>query len=98
MRDKNGVPRKKLVTGKRVSTILKGKNLAGNIPEDLISLIEKAVAIDKHMKENPKDYSSKRGLQLTEAKIWRLVKYYKRTNKLPQDWKYNLETAKLLVK
>jgi small subunit ribosomal protein S15 len=42
--------------------------------------------------------SSKRGMQLIESKIRRLAKYYKREGKLPEDWAYNLEQAKLLVR
>src|SRR3989338_2145164 len=38
-----------------------------------------------------------RGLQLTESKIKRLVKYYKANGKLPQNWKYDREQAKLLI-
>jgi len=40
---------------------------------------------------------NKRSLQLTEAKISRLSKYYKKTGKLSKGWKYNPEKAKLLV-
>lgn len=35
--------------------------------------------------------------QLTESKILRLVRYYKRNSVLPDDWKYTLANAKLLV-
>jgi small subunit ribosomal protein S15 len=98
MRDQNGVPSIKLSTGKRVGAILEANEIKKDIPEDLINLIIRAVALDKHLKANPKDNSSKRGLQLTESKIRRLVKYYHRIGKLPKDWKYNLKTAKLLVK
>jgi small subunit ribosomal protein S15 len=98
MRDQNGVPNVKLSTGKRVGKILEKNKLGKELPEDLINLIIRAVALDKHLKANPKDTSSKRGLQLTESKIRRLIKYYKRTKKLPEDWKYNIKMAKLLVK
>jgi small subunit ribosomal protein S15 len=98
MRDQNGVPNVKLSTGKRISKILEENKLKKEIPEDLINLIIRAVALDKHLKANPKDASSKRGLQLTESKIRRLIKYYKRTKRLPEDWKYNIKMAKLLVK
>jgi small subunit ribosomal protein S15 len=98
MRDQHGVPNVKLSTGKRIDSILREKELGSDLPEDLLNLIIRAVALDKHLKANHKDRSSKRGLQLTESKIRRLVKYYKRTGRLPEDWKYNLKTAKLLVK
>ncbi len=98
MRDQHGIPSVKLSTDRRVSRILEEKDLTKELPEDIKNLMLKAVALDKHMKSNSKDTSSKRGLQLTEAKIRRLVKYYIRTKKLPSDWKYNINTAKLLVK
>ena len=49
------------------------------------------------MEKNKKDYVAKRGLQLTESKIKRLTKYYKRVGKLPENWKYDREKVKLLV-
>ncbi|HIQ50834.1 MAG TPA: 30S ribosomal protein S15, partial [Nautiliaceae bacterium] len=49
------------------------------------------------LENHPKDLHSKRGLQLIESKIKRLVKYYKRKKVLPENWKYTPEIAKLLV-
>ena len=98
LRDQHGIPSTKLLTGKKITKILEKKDFIKKIPEDLNNLIIRAVALDKHLKSNHKDMVSKRGLQLIEAKIRRLVKYYKRENKLPADWKYSLKTAKLLVK
>jgi len=63
----------------------------------LQNLIKRAVQIKKHLDSNKKDMVSKRGLQLTEAKIRRLAKYYKKTSKIDQTWKYDLERARLLV-
>jgi small subunit ribosomal protein S15 len=51
--------------------------------------MKRAVRVRKHLDEHPKDYHSKRGLQLIESKIHRLVKYYKREGILPPDWKYD---------
>ena len=50
------------------------------------------------MDKNKKDYTSKRGLELTESKIRRLAKFYKREGALPVDFKYDPDKAKLLVK
>lgn len=97
LRDQYGVPDVKLVTGKRISQILTEKKLIGDIPEDLMALIRKAVLIRKHLEDNHKDQPGKRGLILTESKIMRLAKYYKRTAKLPATWKYDPETIKLQV-
>lgn len=97
LRDQYGIPDVELATGKNITKILKEKNIEFKFPEDLENLLHKAVGLDTHLKENKKDLHNKRGLQLTEAKIRRLVKYYKRKGVLPADWKYTLGTAKLAI-
>ena len=56
---------------------------------------------EKHIKEFiaqlKKDMTAMRGLALTESKVRRVIKYYKSNDKLPEDWKYTREGAKLLV-
>jgi len=98
LRDQFAVPSVKVATGRTILQILEKHNLSPDIPEDLMSLIKTALSIKKHLDEHKHDYKNKRNLQLTEAKIRRLVKYYKRINRLPQDWKYDLSEAKLLIK
>jgi small subunit ribosomal protein S15 len=98
LRDQYGIPKVKEITGHRVSKILEAKNINDSIPEDLVSLMKKAVNLNKHLISNPKDLKNKRGLQLIEAKIKRLADYYKRNSKLPNNWFYSIETAELLVK
>ncbi|RPJ73923.1 MAG: 30S ribosomal protein S15, partial [Alphaproteobacteria bacterium] len=39
LRDRHGVPDAKLITGNKITTILKENNVAPNIPEDLTNLI-----------------------------------------------------------
>jgi small subunit ribosomal protein S15 len=95
LRDQYGIPSVKGVTGKSISQILKEKKLEPELPEDLMALIRKSVLLTKHLDTNKKDYSSKRGLQLTNSKIKRLVKHYKATAKLPSDWAYNPERFKM---
>ncbi len=97
LRDEYGVASVKLTTGKSIKKILEEKKLAPELPDDLMALMRKAVLIRKHMEENKKDMPGKRGLQLTESKIMRLAKYYKRTGALPADWKYDPERIKLYV-
>jgi len=97
LRDEYGVPSVKLVTGKSIKQILDSKKLLPELPEDMMALLRKAVLIRKHLAENKKDMPGKRGLQLTESKIFRLAKYYKRTNVLPAAWKYDPERIKLLI-
>jgi ribosomal protein S15P/S13E len=98
LRDQYGIPSVKTATQKRITDILKEKELSGEIPEDLLNLIRKSVMLRKHMLQNKKDFSAKRGYQLTVSKIRRLVHFYVKVGKLPQDWRYTPETAALLVK
>ncbi len=91
LRDQYGIPLVKQVTGKKITQILEEHGLAPEIPEDLANLIKRAMRVRRHLEEHPKDYHSKRGLELIESKIRRLVKYYKRVGKLPPDWEYKPE-------
>lgn len=96
LRDQYAVPDVKLATGKKISRILEGNNIKTEIPEDLRNLIHTALQLKKHIDDNKKDLKSKRNLQLTESKIRRLTDYYHGQNRLPKDWKYTLEQAKLM--
>ncbi len=97
LRDSYGIPDVKSITKKSISQILAEKKLLGEIPEDLMSVIKKNIQIRKHLEENRQDMVAKRGLQLADSRIRRLVKYYKRTSKLPADWKYDPEKIRLLI-
>lgn len=97
LRDQYGIPDVQVATDKSVTDIMEENDLALDIPEDLMALLEKAVNLNKHLKRNPKDISNKRGLQLVESKIRRLVKYYKEQEKLPDDWKYSIDKAEMLT-
>ncbi|RLI74212.1 30S ribosomal protein S15, partial [Archaeoglobales archaeon] len=89
LRDRYGIPSVKQVTGKKLLKILKEKGVEITIPEDLKALIKKALNLRKHTAVHKKDYHNIRGLQLIEAKIWRLSNYYKEKGVLPADWKYD---------
>lgn len=97
LRDNYGIPDVKTLTSKKIYQILKENKIVIDIPEDLKSLIKREIKILKHMETNKKDMPSKRGLQLTESKIRRLVKYYKKNGKLPSDWTYDRNRIKLLI-
>lgn len=97
LRDVYGIPNIKQVIGKNVTTILKEKNLLSKIPEDLMALIKKSIELRKHLESNKHDVPAKRGLELTESKIRKLVKYYKKTKKLESDWKYDPDKIRLLI-
>ncbi|HUV80255.1 MAG TPA: 30S ribosomal protein S15 [Candidatus Bathyarchaeia archaeon] len=98
MRDSYCVPSIALVTGKRITRILKEWDSASKLPEDLQNLMRKALKLRKHLGVNKTDIHNKRALQLTESKIRRLVKYYKREKVLPGDWKYKPETAEVIMR
>lgn len=97
LRDIYGIPLTSKITGKRISKILEEKKLLGKLPEDIMALIKKSIAVRKHIEINHKDESAQRGLDLTESKIKRLVKYYKRIGKLTEDWKYQPERIRLYI-
>lgn len=97
LRDQYGIPLVRLVTGKKVSRILEENGMRESVPEDLLALIRRALRARKHLEEHPKDGATRRGLQLIESKIRRLIKYYKRTGKLPPDFTYDPERVRHLA-
>lgn len=97
LRDQYGVPTVR-INSTKISHILKKNALSPALPDDIYNLMKKAVNLHLHMEKYKKDYTSKRGLELTESKIRRLAKFHIRNKSLPPGWKYNLEQAKLLVK
>ncbi|MEM0027587.1 MAG: 30S ribosomal protein S15 [Ignisphaera sp.] len=97
LRDQYGIPLVKSVTGMKLTKILEKHGVALPIPEDLLRLMAKAVNLRRHLSEQPKDFTSKRGLIETESKIRALIRYYKRVGKLPPDFEYDPERARLLV-
>lgn len=97
LRDVYGVPSVKIATQKRITAILKENKLEKTLPDDLMALIKKSIYLRKHLERNKDDQSAKRGLGITDSKINRLVKYYKRTHRLPEDWKFHPERIKMYV-
>lgn len=97
LRDQYGVPSVKLSVGKSILKILAENKRTPKLPEDIRNLMKKAVNLGEHLAENPKDLHNRRALGLTEAKIRRLMRYYKVKGTLPKDWNYDLKMAKLLV-
>ena len=95
LRDQYGVPNVKLATGKTITEILKEKGVDQKLPEDLSALLKRVTNLDQYLKQNPRDIHNKRNLQLIEAKIRRLERYYKDKGLLPETWKYSLERAEL---
>merc|ERR1712142_533498 len=97
LRDSHGVAQVRFVTGNKILRILKRKGLAPDLPEDIYFLIKKAVSIRKHLERSRKDKDAKFRLILTESRIHRLARYYKRKKVLPPTWKYESSTASALV-
>ncbi|MEM3412115.1 MAG: 30S ribosomal protein S15 [archaeon] len=98
LRDQYGIPDVKEATGKSISQTLKEKGLLNSWPEDLISLFKKAVRVAKHLEKNKKDVRNRRNLRIIESKIKRLVRYYKGVGRIPDDWYYDIEKIKMIVK
>jgi len=97
LRDQYGIPLVKQVLGVKLTKVLEKHNLAPPVPEDLLRLMARAVNLRRHLFEHPKDTASYRGLIEIESKISALIKYYKRVGKLPKDFTYDPERAKVLV-
>lgn len=98
LRDQHAVPSVRLSTGQTVLEILNENGLSPKLPEDLMALMRKAITLNLHVQNGHHgDFSNRRGLQLIESKIRRLVKYYKRMDILPSDWNYSLKNAELLI-
>ena len=93
LRDQYAIPLVKPITGKSVSDILKAGDLASSLPEDLGNLIKKAQSLAVHMEKNKKDLHNKRNMQIIEARIHKLSRYYKREGVLAKNWKYEAKVA-----
>ncbi len=96
LRDQHGIPLTKPITGKSVSQILKEKELAPSLPEGLENLMRKATRLHVHLDKNKADLGNKRALQIVEAKIYKLARYYKRKGVLPPNWKYEAKATSLI--
>lgn len=95
LRDEYGIALIKSTTGKTITKILLENNIKEEIPEDLDQLIRKAIGLQKHIKAHNSDRINVRSLELIEAKIHRLSKYYKRVGKMRKNWKYAAVIAQL---
>ncbi|MEM2856904.1 MAG: 30S ribosomal protein S15 [Candidatus Nitrosocaldaceae archaeon] len=95
LRDEYAVPLAKPLIGRSISDVLKANNIKRELPEDLSNLLNKALRLQHHLKQNPGDSNNIRSLELIEAKIHRLSKYYKREGILPSKWKYAAAIAQL---
>jgi small subunit ribosomal protein S15 len=95
LRDNHAIPLVKPITGKTITQMLSEGDVKKELPEDLEHLVQKAVGLQKHLKNHNTDHRNIRSLELIEAKIHRLSKYYKRTGRLARNWKYSAVIAQL---
>lgn len=96
LRDQYAIPLVKPFTGKAITQIIKEAELAPSIPEDLGDLLKKAARLTTHTEKNKRDLHNKRALQVIEAKIRKLSRYYKRKGILPPNWKYQAKTVTIV--
>ena len=95
LRDQHAIPLVQPITGKTVGVILEQNDLRPEMPEDLDNMVKKAVGLQRHLRDNKGDRRNVRSLELIEAKVHRLSVYYKRTGRIPQNWKYKSVVAQL---
>lgn len=95
LRDQHAIPLAKPIIGKRVMKVLEENELAPAMPEDLSSLLKKAGSLALHLEKNRTDQYNKRALQLIEAKIHKISRYYKNKGILPSNWKYEAKIASI---
>ena len=93
LRDQYAIPLVKPITGKSISDTLKSSNLASPMPEDLSNLMKKAQGLAVHMDKNKKDLHNKRNMQIIEARIHKLSRYYKREGVIDKSFKYKAKIA-----
>ena len=93
LRDQYAIPLVKPITGKSISDTLKSANLAPSMPEDLADLMKKAQRLAVHMDKNKKDLHNKRNMQIIEARIHKLSRYYKREGVIEKNFKYVAKIA-----
>jgi len=95
LRDEYGIPGVKYILNKSLKQVLEDNKLVDPLPEDLLNLLTKAQRLIRHLQVHKTDRKNKHALELIEAKIHRLAKYYKRKGLLSLDWKYKTVVAQL---
>ena len=95
LRDDYSVPLVKPVMGKSIGEVLAEGKASPKLPQDLQDLIDRAQRIQRHLQDHGSDRKNVHSLELVEAKIYRLAKYYKAKGILPSDFKYTAVVAQL---
>ena len=95
LRDEHAISSIKSVTGKNMKEFMEENGINQENPEDLEALVKRALSLQNHLKSNKGDRKNVRSLELLEAKVHRLSKYYKKKNIIPKNWKYKSVIAQL---
>jgi len=99
LKDAYAIPSVKKICGKSIVNIMKANGLGAKMPEDFQYLVRRASNLRKHLESgNKKDKHSRRGLQLLESKIRRLVKYYRKRGIFEPTFKYEPSKATLYLR
>ncbi|MFQ5918995.1 MAG: 30S ribosomal protein S15 [Thermoplasmata archaeon] len=98
LRDQYGIPSVKLLTGKPITQILREGGAEMELPEDLNNLLDRALRLTAHLAEHRRDIHNRRSLELVEAKVRRLARYYKREGVLPAEWEYRRRATELQIR
>ncbi len=97
LRDQHAVPDVRLVLGKRIGQVLAENEITSKYPEDMMSLMRRALRLIDHLESNRKDRHNARQLELTESKIRRLAAYYQNEGHLDSEWAYKRDQLRLMV-
>ena len=97
LRDQHAVPDVRLVLGKRIGQVLAENEITSKYPEDMMSLMRRALRLIDHLDSNRKDRHNARQLELTESKIRRLATYYQSEGQLDSEWAYKRDQLRLMV-
>ena len=97
LRDQHAVPDVRLVLGKRIGQVLSENEVTSKYPEDMMSLMRRALRLIDHLESNRKDRHNSRQLELTESKIRRLARYYQSEGQLDSEWAYKRDQLRLMV-
>ena len=97
LRDQHAVPDVRLGLGKRIGQVLAENEITSKYPEDMMSLMRRALRLIDHLDSNRKDRHNARQLELTESKIRRLATYYQSEGQLDSEWAYKRDQLRLMV-
>ncbi len=98
LRDQYGIVDVREILGMKLKKFVEKKGVKPSIPDDLKALFRRYLKIKKHLLVHKKDKHCKRGLAIVEARIKRLIKYYKERGDLDPNFKFIKENVALYLK